>query len=161
MIFDLLFDDQALRLENDYLDEPPEPERLIDALDRQPFGAQPLLTFDDVDLPLPIPVDFYEHESSREQASIDYRDRAVVKKTAVSHRKKKAEIQLDLNVFREGLTDQQQALFHCQKTKPSSSKVKHEQGQFFGKPLNRKQFDALIKGTLTNGNSVSLIIRRD
>ena len=143
----LLFADQALRLEDDHPDEAPETERLIDALNRQSPRAQPLPTCDDVDIPLPISMGDDEHESSWHQASIDHRDRAVAKKTAVSHRKKKVQNQLDLNVFRQGLTDQQQALFHCQKTKPLSSKVKHEQqGQFFVRPFNRKQFDVLIKG---------------
>ena len=155
VIFDLLFDDQALRLE----DEPPETERLIDALNRQSPRVQPLPTFDDADIPLPIPMDYDEHESSWQEASIDHRDRAVAKKTPSNHRKKKVQNQLDLNVFRQGLTDQQQALFHCQKTKPLSSKVKHEPGHFFVRTFNRKQFDALIKGKSTNGIPSSLIVR--
>jgi len=52
---------------------------------------------------------------------------------------------LDLNIFRVGLTDEQQTLFRFQKMKPLSNKIKIEQTQFFIKTFNRKHFDILIK----------------
>jgi hypothetical protein len=128
MIFDLLFhENQLLEMNEDY--------QQSEALNKSsPDIQQPN------DIPLPIPV-YDEQESSWNNENI-----IIEKKKTIKNRTKKIKHDLDLNIFRHGLTDEQQALFRFQKIKPLSNKIKTEQTQFFIKTFHRKHFDALIKG---------------
>jgi hypothetical protein len=134
MIFNLLFKENSLlEIKQEYQ----EPERLIDALNQSPPDiSRPI--FNDNDIPLPI-LDDQELLCNNESIVIE-------KKKLVRNRTKKIKHDLDLNIFRIGLTDDQQALFRFQKIKPLSNKIKSEPTQFFIKTFNRKHFNALIKG---------------
>jgi hypothetical protein len=137
MIFNLLFDEnQLFEINEDYQ----QPERLIDALNKSsPEKEIPI--FNDNDIPLPIYDDGDDQESSWNNESI-----IIEKKKSIRNRTKKIKQDLDLNIFRNGLTNNQQALFRFQKFKPLLNKNKIQQTQFFIKKFNRKNFDALIKG---------------
>ena len=152
MIFELLFDDQLLDENNNYQ----QPERLIDVLNQSPQPEQPEqqpITFDsNDDIPLPIPA--YDADDDREPSWNDENPSIEKKKLAKNHRKKKMQNDLDLNIFRQGLTDAQQALFRFQRFKPISTKTKPEQTKYFVKSFNRKHFNALIKDHPTVNQSI-------
>jgi hypothetical protein len=146
MIFNLLFDNPLLKIkeEEDYHQQQQEPERLIDALNKlSPVIHRP--TFDDNDIPLPISA-YDDQESSWNNETVIDHEQFIEKKKSNRNRTKKIQADIDLNIFRTGLTDEQQALFRFHKMKPSSNKIKIEQTKFFMKTFNRKSFDVLIKG---------------
>ncbi|CAF3943436.1 unnamed protein product [Adineta steineri] len=154
MIFDLLFDHQIFDIKTEDEGEEKqnhcrpqqEPERLIDALNRlSPIQHIPTFdTNDDDDIPLPISA-YDDQESSWNNENTVNHTQFNEKKKSNKNRTKKMKQDMDLNIFRNGLTDEQQALFRCHKMKPLVNKMKTEQTQFFMKTLNRKHFDELIK----------------
>ena len=145
MIFDLLFEQDILKSHDD-LCPPVQPVRLAEALNRSTSSPMPALpTFDD-DIPLPISAND-SPESSWPQPNLPTREQVVERKQQTRDRKKKAKSNdLDLNVFRTGLTDQQQELFRCHKMKLPPVKTKMDSSRFFAKTFHRKHFEALIKG---------------
>ena len=151
MIFDLLFTRDILESADDHCPLP-ETQRLAIALNRPaspPLPTRPsiplLTTFDD-DIPLPIGDDD-SPDSSWHQSILPARELVVEKRPQTRDRKKKVKSNdLDLNIFRTGLTDQQQALFRCHKMKLPLVKTKMDSSHFFTKTFHRKHFDALIKG---------------
>ena len=129
MIFDLLFDqDQIFEINEDYHYEQQQPEPLID----------------DNDIPLPIPIND-DQDSSWNNEVIVNPERFFEKKRSNKSRTKKVKHDIDLNIFRHGLTDSQQSLFRFHKMKPLSTKIKIESTKFFIKKFNQKHFDALIQ----------------
>ncbi|UJR31774.1 hypothetical protein I4U23_019252 [Adineta vaga] len=145
MIFDLLFDHELLEIKNEpndiYHHEDQQPERLVDALNNLPI-------IDINDIPLPISAD---DENNDDLESSWHNENLVVDQIIQNKRKlnrnrtKKIKYDIDLNIFRHGLNNEQQALFRCQKMKSITNKIKIEQEQFFIKKFNRKHFDGLIK----------------
>ncbi|CAF4388862.1 unnamed protein product, partial [Rotaria magnacalcarata] len=88
IIFDLLFHEQFVDLEEDYQ----QPEQLIDVLNKlSPIRQQPS-TFDDNDIPLPIPA--YDDEES---SSIIEHEKLIEKKKPNKSRSKKVKLDIDLN----------------------------------------------------------------
>jgi hypothetical protein len=145
MIFDLLFDDELLDDNNNNNDDHQQPERLIDVLNQSSPEKQ-RITFDNDDIPLPIPA-YDDQETSWNNENPIAPEIFIEKKKPIKSRRKKMPNDLDLNIFRQGLTDAQQGLFRFQKFKPLSNKIKLEQTKFFTKNFNRKHFNALIKGS--------------
>ena len=109
-----------------------------------PEQVQP--SFQDNDIPLPIPIfDEPEMISNDQEKTIEH-ERIFSKVKSVRTRRKKPLTELDLNIFRQGLTQDQQTYFHSLKFKSSTTKTKIEQTQFFSqKKFSRKHFDELIK----------------
>lgn len=143
MIFDLLFDNELPEIKTEPIDrdDEPQPHRLADALHHLP----PAATFDVDDIPLPLPTDADDQEPLWGDDSRIV-DRAVHWRKPTRSRTKRAKPDVDLNVFRQGLNQYQQALFRCQKFKPVSHKPKIEREQYFNKKFHRKHFDSLVKG---------------
>ncbi|CAF4880476.1 unnamed protein product [Rotaria sp. Silwood1] len=137
IIFDLLFHNQSIEINQN--DQQQEPEQLINVLNKlSPVKHQSTLNDDD-DIPLPISTYDDDQESSWNNENI------IEKKKINKNRRKKLKNDIDLNIFRHGLTDEQQEHFRFHKMKPLSNKTKIEQTQFFIKKLNRNHFNKLIK----------------
>jgi hypothetical protein len=134
MIFDLLFDqNQIFEIKDDY-QEQQEPERLIDAI--------PDSFVDDNDIPIPLST--YDDQWNNEP--VINNDKFIEKKKLNKNRTKRTKHDIDLNIFRHGLTDDEQSLFRFHKMKSSTNKIKTEQTQFFIKKFHRKHFETLIQG---------------
>lgn len=145
IIFDLLLNDQVL--EQSQADPEPSP----DIAPRSP-PAKLQSTFQDNDIPLPLPM-YDDREEEEEEANAESlwnnQEKIFSKKVVNRNRRKKVRSELDLNLFRHDLTAEQQALFRLQKFKPLPKKMKNEQTQFFShRNFTRKHFDALIKGKM-------------
>ncbi|CAF3555520.1 unnamed protein product [Rotaria socialis] len=146
IIFDLLFHEQFVDFEEDYQ----QPEQLIDVLNKlSPIKQQQPSTFDDNDIPLPIPA--YDDEES---SSIIEHEKLIGKTKSNRSRSKKVKLDIDLNIFRTGLTDEQQERFCFHKMRPISNRIKIEQKDFFIKKFNRNHFDKLIKDCPTSVVSI-------
>ena len=127
MIFNLLFDNQSPEIKEEEIEdyEQQEPERLINVLNKlSPVIHRP--TFDDNDIPLPISAYDDQESSWNNESIIDHE-----KKKSNRNRTKKIKADMDLNIFRNGLTDEQQALFRFHKMKSSTNKIKIEQRTIF------------------------------
>ncbi|CAF0794238.1 unnamed protein product [Rotaria sordida] len=143
MIFDLLFHNQLIETNEIYLQQ--ESEQLIDVVNK----LSPVIhrsTLNDNDIPLPISI-YDDQESSWNNENIIEHEKFIEKKKIIinKNRRKKLKQDIDLNIFRNGLTDEQQEHFRFHKMKPLTNKIKIEQTQFFIKKLNRNHFDKLIK----------------
>ena len=139
MIFDLLFHDQIL-------DHIQSTSPIDEPIPSSPEQTRIVIPEDDIPLPFPA-IDEHEPAVWNDESVIEQRPMIERKKpTRVSRRKKLAENEMDLNLFRHGLTDQQQGLFRFQKFKSSNTKSKIEGGKFFQKNFHRKHFENLIKG---------------
>ncbi|CAF2708765.1 unnamed protein product [Rotaria sp. Silwood2] len=141
MIFDLLFHNQSIELNENYQQQ--ESEQLIDVLNKlSPVNNRSTLNDDDI----PLPISAYDdQESSWNNENLIEHEKFIEKKKTNKNRRKKLKNDIDLNIFRNGLTDEQQEHFRFHKMKPLSNKIKIEQTQFFIKKLNRNHFDKLIK----------------
>ncbi|CAF1075267.1 unnamed protein product [Adineta ricciae] len=143
MIFNLLFDHELHEVKNEPQDnyrtqhESQQSERLADALNNIP-------AFDVNDIPLPISDDNDNHNPSWNNEET-FTDQLIAKKKVNRNRTKKVKDDIDLNIFRQGLSHEQQALFRCHKMKSITNKVKVEREDFFAKKFNRLHFHGLIK----------------
>lgn len=135
MIFDLLFHDQIL----DHI----QSTSPIEPMPSSPEQAR--IVIPDDDLPLPFPI--IDEPSWNDETVVEQRPIIERKKSTRNNRRKiLTENEMDLNLFRHGLTDQQQTLFRFQKFKSSTMKNKIEGEKFFQKNFHRKHFENLIKG---------------
>lgn len=156
MIFELLFNDQIL--DNHQPNSPIE--RIINDIDpSSPEKVQAIIPDDDLPLPFPI-LDAPEPPSWHDETIIEQNPIIEKKKLTRSNRRKKTnDNDVDLNLFRHGLTDQQQALFHSQKFKSSTNKKNTtEPKTFFQKTFHRKHFEQLITNSINSKTFETIFI---
>ena len=138
MIFDLLFHDQIL--DNHQSNSPLDIHQ-----SSSPEKVHAIIPDDD--LPLPFPILDAPEPGSWQDESILQPNPIIEKKkpTRINRRKKSVENEVDLNLFRHGLTDQQQTLFCFQKFKSSTNTdSKPKSNKFFHKTFHRKHVDQLL-----------------
>lgn len=145
VIFDLLFDEPIRNLPEiqEEIVHVNEPERLIDVVNQVPSMDQ--------EIPLP-DRDYFDddRENIYPPAEVMVPERKKVPINAKNRTKKIKPNEMDRNIFRRSLTDEEQGLFVCHKMKPlTANKTQgNETKDFFLKKFQRKHFEALIKGNL-------------